>query len=86
MEEIRSQGKILTRIYVKESAKTFNQVEESDDELYISHILRSRQWSYQIPGGASAKGRWELWVDSKTMQTDYSSEANWPIMEDYKKH
>ena len=38
MEEIRSQGRILTRICVKESAKTFNQVEESDDELYIYPI------------------------------------------------
>ena len=36
--------------------------------VYISHILRSRQWSYQTPGGPSAKGRWELWVASKTMQ------------------
>ena len=52
----------------KKSAKTFNQAEESDDELYmyihvhiyISHILRSRQGSYQILGGASAKGRCEL--------------------------
>ena len=58
----------------KKSAKTFNQAEESDDELYIymSHILRSRQWSYQILGGASAKGRCELWVD-KTMQTDHTN-------------
>ena len=71
----------------KKSAKTFNQVEEPDDELYIyiyvcmyitnwyiylSHILRSRQWSYQILGGASANGRCELWVD-KTMQTDHTN-------------
>ena len=64
----------------KKSAKTFNQVEEPDDELYIyiyiyiyiSYILRSRQWSYQILGGASAKGRCELWVD-KTMQTDHTN-------------
>ena len=53
---------------------------------YICHVLRSRQWSYQTPGGASAKGRWELWEDSKTMQTDCSLEANWLIMKDYKKH
>ena len=60
----------------KKSAKTFNQAEESDDELYmyiyISHILRSRQGSYQILGGASAKGRCELWVD-KTMETDHTN-------------
>ena len=46
----------------KKSARTFNQVDDSksDDELYISHVLRSRKCSYQMPCGASAKGRWEL--------------------------
>ena len=55
MEEIRSQRKKLS----KKSARTFNQVDDSksDDELYISHVLRSRQCSYQMPCGASAKGR-----------------------------
>ena len=41
MEEIRWQGKILNRICVKESAKTFNQVEESDDELYTVYPIYS---------------------------------------------
>ena len=41
MEEIRLQGKILIRICVKESAKTFNQVEESDDELYTVYPIYS---------------------------------------------
>ena len=54
--------------------------------IYRSHVLRGRQCSYQIPCGASAKGRWELSVDSKTTQTDCSSETNWLIMKGYKKH
>ena len=43
----------------KKSARTFNQVDDSksDDELYISHVLRSRQCSYQMPCGAAPKGR-----------------------------
>ena len=41
IEEIRLQGKILTRICVEESAKTFNQVEESDDELYTVYLMYS---------------------------------------------
>ena len=89
MEEIRSQGKFLTRNCVKEICQDFQSswpLQIRWWAIYISHILRSRQWSYQTPGGPSAKGRWELWVASKTMQTDCSSEANWLIMEDYKKH
>ena len=69
MEEIRLQGKILTRICVEESAKTFNQVEESDDELYTVYPIYSGadsdrtkyQMEPQLKQGESCEWTVKLW-------------------------
>ena len=64
MEEIRSQGKILTEHHVKEICHNFLTRWRLQIRWWTT-VFRSRQWSYQIPGGASAKGRWELWVSQQ---------------------